>query len=47
MRELLARVLEKFGYIPVLASHGKECLETAIAEKPNLILVDMMPIMDG
>jgi two-component system, cell cycle response regulator DivK len=48
MRELLGRVLEGFGYIPVLASHGKEGLEKAIAEKPNLILMDMMmPIMDG
>jgi CheY-like chemotaxis protein len=48
MRELLGRVLEKFGYIPVLASHGQECLEKAIAEKPQLIIMDMMmPVMDG
>ena len=48
MRELLARVLEGLGYAVVLASHGKEGVEKAIAEKPNLILMDMMmPIMDG
>jgi two-component system, cell cycle response regulator DivK len=48
MRELLGRVLEGLGYAVVLASHGKEGLEKAIAEKPNLILMDMMmPIMDG
>jgi two-component system alkaline phosphatase synthesis response regulator PhoP len=36
------------GYVPVLASHGKEGLEKAIAEKPQLILMDMrMPVMDG
>ena len=48
LRDLLARILETLGYVPVLASHGKEGLEKAIAENPNLILMDMMmPIMDG
>src|SRR5688572_20457927 len=48
IRDLLGRVLEALGYAVVLASHGKEGLEKAIAEKPNLILMDMMmPIMDG
>jgi two-component system cell cycle response regulator DivK len=48
LRDLLARVLETLGYVPVLASHGKEGLEKAIAEKPNLIVMDLlMPIMDG
>lgn len=48
MRDLLGRVLEALGYAVVLASHGKEGLEKAIAEKPNLILMNMMmPIMDG
>jgi two-component system, cell cycle response regulator DivK len=32
----------------VLARNGKDCLEKAIAEKPQLILMDMMmPVMDG
>ena len=48
VRDLLARILERIGYVPVLASHGKEGLANAIAEKPNLIILDMrMPIMDG
>ena len=48
MRDLLARILERMRYVPVLASHGKEGLEKAIAEKPNLIIMDMMmPVMDG
>ena len=48
LRDILARILERMGYVPVLASHGKEGLEKAIAEKPNLIIMDMiMPVMDG
>jgi two-component system, cell cycle response regulator DivK len=48
MRELLCLILESLDYIPIIASHGKECLEKAIAEKPQLILMDMMmPGMDG
>jgi CheY-like chemotaxis protein len=45
VRDLLARLLQRIGYVPVLTSHGKEGLEKAIAEKPNLIIMDMiMPI---
>ena len=48
MRDLLCLILERMYYVPVLARHGKEGLEKAIAEKPKLILMDMMmPIMDG
>jgi two-component system, cell cycle response regulator DivK len=48
VRDLLARILERIGYIPVLASHGKEVFEKVIAERPNLIIMDMMmPVMDG
>jgi len=48
MRELLCLILESLDYIPIIASHGKECLEKAITEKPQLILMDMMmPGMDG
>ena len=48
VRDILARILEILGYVPVLARHGKEGLEKAIAEKPNLIVMDLlMPIMDG
>jgi two-component system, cell cycle response regulator DivK len=48
MREFFDRILRRLGYISVLASHGKEGLEKAVAEKPKLILMDMMmPIVDG
>ena len=48
MRDLLALRVQLTGYIPILASDGKEAVEKANAEKPDLILMDMMmPIMDG
>jgi CheY-like chemotaxis protein len=48
MRELLGFIVKRLGYIPVLAIHGKEGVEKAVAEKPKLILMDMMmPVMDG
>jgi two-component system, cell cycle response regulator DivK len=48
IREMLGLILKRLGYIPALASHGNEGVEKALAEKPNLILMDvMMPIMDG
>jgi two-component system, cell cycle response regulator DivK len=48
MRDLLGLIVERMGYVPVLANEGEEGVEKAIAEKPNLILLDMMmPRMDG
>jgi two-component system alkaline phosphatase synthesis response regulator PhoP len=48
MRSLLGIIVERLGYLPVLANEGEEGVEKAIAEKPNLILLDMvMPKMDG
>lgn len=48
MRDLVCLILERLFYVPVRASHGREGLEKAISEKPQLILMDMrMPVMDG
>jgi len=48
MRELLTWQIELMGFVPIPAKHGKEGVEKAIAEKPQLILLDiMMPGMDG
>lgn len=48
MRELLSWQVELMGFVPVTAKHGKEGVEKAISEKPNLVLMDiMMPGMDG
>jgi two-component system alkaline phosphatase synthesis response regulator PhoP len=48
MRELLSWQIELMGFVPITAKHGKEGVEKAVAEKPHLVLMDiMMPGMDG
>ena len=48
MVEILTLQLERLGFTVISASNGKEGVEKAIAEKPHLILMDiMMPVMDG
>ena len=40
--------LQSKGYQVVTAANGQEALELAVAEKPDLIILDvLMPIMDG
>ena len=48
MRTALKDVLEAEGYRPLTAADGESGLQRAIAEKPDLILLDiMMPKLDG
>ncbi len=48
MRTALADVLEGEGYRPLTAADGEIGLRKALAEKPDLILLDiMMPRLDG
>lgn len=48
MRELLVWQVELMGFTPIPCKNGKDGVELAIAEKPSLILMDiMMPSMNG
>jgi CheY-like chemotaxis protein len=48
MRELLSWQVELMGFAAVLAQGGREGIDKAVAEKPDLIILDiMMPGMDG
>jgi CheY-like chemotaxis protein len=47
-RDMLSRRLQRRGYEVALAVDGASGVAMAIAEKPDLILMDMsLPIMDG
>jgi len=47
-RDMLSRRLVRRGYEVILAQDGKEGLETAQSQSPDLILMDMsLPVMDG
>jgi CheY-like chemotaxis protein len=47
-REMMARMLGKFGWSVTEAGNGREALEALEKEIPKLILLDlMMPVMDG
>jgi CheY-like chemotaxis protein len=48
LRELLRAQIKLKGFAAITAKNGREGIETAIAEKPDLILMDIiMPEMDG
>jgi CheY-like chemotaxis protein len=48
MREILVRILNLMGFIAVTSRNGKEGVEKALAEKPDLIVMDiMMPEISG
>ncbi|MBW1675677.1 MAG: response regulator [Deltaproteobacteria bacterium] len=47
-RELVAKVLKTRGYQTIEAVDGEEALEKAVAERPDLILMDRsLPKIDG
>jgi two-component system, cell cycle response regulator DivK len=47
-RELLRLMLEAAGYTIREARNGRECVSMALAEPPDLLLVDLsMPVLDG
>jgi len=47
-RDMLSRRLERKGYSITMAVDGGAGVETAIAEIPDLILMDMsLPVLDG
>jgi len=46
--EIVRRRLEAYGWEVITAADGKEGLERAITEKPDLIVLDIgMPVMSG
>jgi two-component system cell cycle response regulator DivK len=46
--ELTKRILEMFGYQVTVARNGLEAVEKAVAELPDVIVMDIhMPVMDG
>ncbi|MDY6865087.1 MAG: DUF835 domain-containing protein [Halobacteriota archaeon] len=46
--ELLAQTLEDFDYDVITAENGREAIDKAVSELPDLILLDvMMPDLDG
>lgn len=47
-REALRALLEAFGYGVLVATNGREAVELALSDGPDLILMDiMMPVLDG
>ena len=46
--EAIRTLLEAFGYQVLTAMNGREAVDTALRERPDLILMDiMMPELDG
>ena len=48
LREILASILRHSGYQPLEAATGKEAIRKAVAEKPQVILLDLdLPDIKG
>jgi diguanylate cyclase (GGDEF)-like protein len=47
-RELMSKMIESLGHTPLVAADGREGVEIARRERPDLILMDIeMPVMNG
>lgn len=47
-RDALRALLEAFGYKVIEAANGRQAVELALSERPDLVLMDiMMPELDG
>jgi len=47
-RDMLSRRLIKRGYTVVMAIDGRQGIDMAVSEKPDIILLDMsLPVVDG
>jgi CheY-like chemotaxis protein len=47
-RDMLSRRLERRGFSVAIAKDGRQGVEMARSEKPDLVLMDMsLPVMDG
>lgn len=48
VRELLAELVQQMGHQALQAAHGREALAVVEAERPDLVLADvMLPILGG
>ena len=48
MREILVKILDLMGFSAITSRNGTEGVEKAVAEKPDLIVMDiMMPEISG
>ncbi len=48
VREVVSTVLEENGYTPMLAGNGEEAMNTVRANRPDLIILDvLMPMQSG
>jgi two-component system cell cycle response regulator DivK len=47
-RAIYAEYLQFVGFVPITAANGREAVDSAAAELPDVIVMDLaMPVMDG
>jgi len=48
LRKIMCEMLELHGFKVLAASNGKEAVEKAISDRPDLVIMDIaMPVMNG